>query len=278
MIAVITGASAGIGAAAAERLARDGHEVVLVGRARARLDAVAERIAHASGRHPAVATADFTSFEEVTRLAADLLDRYERIDVLANNAGVMCTKKRMTADGHETMMQVNHLSPFLLTSLLLDRVKASEGRVVTTASGAARSGRLDPADLDRSRRRWMAWLQYCDTKQANTLITAALARRGVAATCFHPGVVRTAFAPGSLYMKLLMAVPGLAIPPEQAARPLVHLATTIDGTRHAGRYFAGGVPAPATRLMTDPGLAETLWEATAALTGLSTEKPSREES
>jgi NAD(P)-dependent dehydrogenase (short-subunit alcohol dehydrogenase family) len=269
MITVITGASAGIGAAAAEGLVRAGHDVVLVGRSRARLDSVAGHVAGLSGRRPDTVTADLTSFEEVTRLAADLLDRYERIDVLVNNAGVMSGKKRLTRDGHEMMIQVNHLSPFLLTNLLLDRITTSGGRVVTTCSGAARTGRLDPADLDRSARRWSAWLQYGDTKQANALFTVALARRGVAATCFHPGVIRTGFAPDSLYMKMLMVIPGAARTPEQGASTLVHLATTPDGVEHTGRYFAKGAPASATRGMTDPVLASALWEQSLAVTGLS---------
>ncbi|GII80644.1 short-chain dehydrogenase [Sphaerisporangium rufum] len=273
MISVITGASAGIGAAAAVALAEAGHEVVLVGRSSARLAAVADRIAGRSGRRPDVAVADFTSFQDVTRLAADLLDRYERIDVLAGNAGIMSTRRRLTPDGHELMMQVNHLSPFLLTNLLLDRVRASGGRVVTTSSGAARAGRLDPADLDRSRRRWSGWLQYCDSKQANALFTLALARRGVAATCFHPGVVRTGFAPDSLYMKALMLLPGVARTPERGARTLVHLATTADGTEHSGRFFFDDAPAPATPRMTDPVAAESLWTASLAATGLSAPGP-----
>ena len=273
MITVITGASSGIGAAAAEGLASAGHDVVLVGRSRAKLDVVADRIAKTTGRHPDTATADFTSFEDVTRLGAELLDRYERIDVLANNAGVMSMSRKLTRDGHETMMQVNHLSPFLLTNLLLDRVTASGGRVVTTSSAAARSGRLDPADVDRSGRRWSAWLQYGDTKQANALFTIALARRGVAATCFHPGIIRTDFAPDSRYMKLLMVLPGVARSPEQGASTLVHLATKPDGAEHSGRFFAKSAPASAPAKMTDPDLAAALWDASVAVTGLSANGP-----
>jgi NAD(P)-dependent dehydrogenase (short-subunit alcohol dehydrogenase family) len=274
MISVITGASAGIGAAAAEGLAHAGHDVVLVGRSRARLNSVADHIARVAGRRPDTATADFASFEEVTRLAADLLDRYERIDLLANNAGVMSTERRLTRDGHELMMQVNHLSPFLLTNLLLNRLTTSGGRVVTTSSGAAKSGRLAPADLDRARRRWSAWLQYGDTKQANALFTVALARRGVAATFFHPGIIRTGFAPDSLYMKLLMMVPGVARSPEQGASTLVHLATTPDGTKHTGRFFANGAPASASSRMIDPALATVLWDMSLTLTGLSADEMS----
>ncbi|GAA3181336.1 SDR family NAD(P)-dependent oxidoreductase [Nonomuraea roseoviolacea] len=260
MISVITGASAGIGAAAAAELSRRGHRVVLVGRDRRRLDEVAAGLA---GPKADVLTCDFTSLDDVRALAARLAERYERIDVLANNAGVMSTRRTVTPDGHELMVQVNHLAPFVLTRTLGDRVE----RVVTTSSRAARSGRLDPSDLSRERRRWNGWLQYGDTKQANALFTVGLAARGVAATCFHPGVIRTGFAGGSLLMRLFLAVPGYAKPPEHGARTLVHLATHRDGAEHRGRYFDGPEPREVPAAMSDPALAERLWEATLKAVG-----------
>ncbi|GAA0934579.1 SDR family NAD(P)-dependent oxidoreductase [Nonomuraea longicatena] len=247
MISVITGASSGIGAAAATELSRRGHHVVLVGRDRARLDAVAASL---TGPEADVLTCDFTSLDDVRRLGGELRARYDDIDVLANNAGVMSPARRLTGDGHELMIQVNHLAPFLLTLELTGRV----GRVVTTASMAGRSGRLDAADLNRERRRWNGWLQYGDTKQANMLFTAALAERDVHATCFHPGVIRTGFAGGTLLMRACLAVPGLAKPPERGAAGLVELATTPG---RPGGYYAGGRP---TRGNADPELAERLWE------------------
>ncbi|MEO3809308.1 SDR family NAD(P)-dependent oxidoreductase [Sphaerisporangium sp. B11E5] len=272
MITVITGATAGIGAAAAEEIARAGHDVVLIGRSRARLDSVAARIENLTGRRPDTHAADLASFTEVRTLAGELLDRYERIDVLANNAGVMTPKRETTADGHETMMQVNHLSGFLLTNLLRERLVASGGRVVTTSSRAAKSGRLDPTDLDRKARRWNGWLQYSDTKQANALFTVELARRGVTATCFHPGVIRTGFAAGTLLMKIYGLIPGYFKTPEQGASTLVRLATTSDGADHSGRYFSEqGVPSPVPEKMEDPALAAALWTASLAATGLPAE-------
>ncbi|MFC6080325.1 SDR family NAD(P)-dependent oxidoreductase [Sphaerisporangium aureirubrum] len=274
MITVITGATAGIGAAAAEGIARAGHDVVLVGRSRPRLDSVAARIEGITGRRPDALAADFASFTEVRALAAELLDRYERIDVLANNAGVMTSKREVTADGHETMTQVNHLSGFLLTNLLLERLTASGGRVVTTSSRAAKTGRLDPADLNRTKRRWNGWLQYADTKQANALFTVELARRGVAATCFHPGVIKTGFAAGTLVMKIYGLIPGYFKTPEQGASTLVHLATTADGTDHSGRFFSEtAVPSAVPEKMSDPALAAALWSASLAATGLPAELP-----
>jgi NAD(P)-dependent dehydrogenase (short-subunit alcohol dehydrogenase family) len=274
MITVITGATAGIGAAAAEGVAQAGHDVVLVGRSRPRLQSVAGRVETLTGRRPDTLSADFASFAEVRGLAEELLDRYERIDVLANNAGVMTPKRELTVDGHETMMQVNHLSAFLLTHLLSDRIAASGGRVVTTSSRAAKTGRLKPADLDRTERRWNAWLQYGDTKQANVLFTVELARRGVAATCFHPGVIRTGFASGTALMKIYGLIPGFFKTPEQGASTLIHLATTADGADHSGRYFSEhGAPASVPEKMSDPGLAAALWTASLAATGLPADTP-----
>ncbi|MCG5217567.1 SDR family NAD(P)-dependent oxidoreductase [Streptosporangium soli] len=262
MISVITGAGAGIGAAAAVELSRRGHQVILVGRTPARVAAVADRLA-VSGPRPHVLTCDYTNLDDVRKLAAEIRDRYSRIDVLVNNAGVMTTRRTSTLNGHEMIMQVNHLAPFLLTTLLLDRLAA--GRVVTTSSQAGKTGRLDPDDLDRNRRRWSGWLQYGDSKQANALFTVELARRGIAATCFHPGVIKTGFAGGTLFMKLVHRVPGLGDTPENGAATMVHLATHPDGVRHSGRYFAKCAPAAHPKSMTDPALARRLWDVSHSL-------------
>ncbi|MEV8630815.1 SDR family NAD(P)-dependent oxidoreductase [Streptosporangium sp. NPDC051023] len=268
MINVITGASAGIGEAAAVELAGRGRQVVLVGRNPAKLTRVADRVKAVSGATPDMLTCDYASLEDVRRLASELLSRYEQIDVLANNAGVMTTERTRTADGHETMIQVNHLAPFLLTNLLLDRVK---GRVITTSSRAGKTGRLDPADLNRDRRRWSGWLQYGDSKQANALFTVELARRlsgtGVTATCFHPGVIKTEFAPKTFMMWMVKNIPGMGRTAEEGASTLVHLATHPDGAAHPGRYFAGSAPEAVPRGMADPALARALWDASAKAVG-----------
>ncbi|GAA4575920.1 SDR family oxidoreductase [Planotetraspora kaengkrachanensis] len=234
---------------------------MLVGRTPTRLAEVADRVASITGTAPETFQADFAVLSDVRRLADELLASFERIDALVNNAGVMTTRRERTADGHELMMQVNHLAPFLLTNLLLDRLKESSARIVTTSSRAARTGRIDPADLSRDRRRWNGWLQYGDTKQAGALFTVSLAERGLAATSLHPGVLDTGFAAGTLFMKFLTVVPGMAEPPEVGASRIVHLVTQPDGADHPGRFFVKNAPAAVPRTMSDPALAEALWSA-----------------
>ncbi|MFF5108591.1 SDR family NAD(P)-dependent oxidoreductase [Streptosporangium sp. NPDC000509] len=265
MISVITGASAGIGAAAAVELARRGQTVVLVGRNPDKTARVAERVREVSGVLPDTFTCDYTLLDDVRSLAAELLSRYDRIDILVNNAGVMTTERTFTRDGHETMIQVNHLAPFLLTNLLLERVT---GRVITTSSRAGKTGGLDPSDLNRERRRWSGWLQYGDTKQAGALFTVELARRlqgtEVTATCFHPGVIKTEFAPSTFMMWMVKNIPGMGQTVEEGASTMVHLATHPDGAAHPGRYFAKSAPAAVPKRMSDPALARALWDASAA--------------
>ncbi|WP_066360596.1 SDR family NAD(P)-dependent oxidoreductase [Herbidospora mongoliensis] len=265
MISVITGASSGVGAAAALALARKGYQLVLVGRDRDRLESTASSVRSVTDSEVSVEIADFARLSDVRDLASRIREKHAHIDVLANNAGVMVSDRRMTADGHELMIQVNHLSPFLLTNILLDRV----GRVVTTSSRAATTARLDLSDLSRERRRWNGWLQYGETKQANALFTVGLATRGCKATCFHPGVIKTSFAGGTLFMKLV-TLPGLHEPVEKAASRLAYLATSEDGEKRAGTYFRDNRPGKVPARMRDPELAERLWTVSAEAVGLPT--------
>ncbi|WP_204018459.1 SDR family NAD(P)-dependent oxidoreductase [Sphaerimonospora thailandensis] len=268
MNTVITGASSGIGAVAALDLAKRGHRLVLVGRDPARLAGVADRVGSIAGTPADVLVADFASLDQVRRLARELLDRCQRIDVLINNAGMMVGERRITEDDNELIIQVNHLAPFLLTNLLIDRLRACGARVVTTSSRAARAGRLDPGDLSRERRRWNGWLQYGDSKQANALFTVSLAERGLAATCLHPGVLKTGFAADTRYMRLVTRMPGMSEPVAAGAGRIVHLATHEDGVAHPGRYFARNLPVGVPSRMSDPALAEALWRASLTATGL----------
>jgi NAD(P)-dependent dehydrogenase (short-subunit alcohol dehydrogenase family) len=271
---VVTGASAGIGAAAAHQLANLGATVVVVGRSAQKTAAVADAIG--AEAH----LVDYSRLDDVRRLADELLARYPRIDVLANNAGGVFSDRNTSADGHEMTFQVNYLAPFLLTNLLLARLTtASEGaRVINTASMAYRRGRLDLDDLDRTRGRYSGAGAYSTTKLANVLFTRELARRtqdtGVTTAAFHPGRIATDIGrEGGLYHLLFGSrlAKALNSTPAQGAEPLVRLATTVDTHTVNGQYYHRFTPEdPKNKQATDPNLAQQLWERSAQLTGVRT--------
>lgn len=258
---VITGASSGVGLAAAVQFAQRGDEVVVVGRNTSRLAAaVAQVRAAGGGREPGQFRADFERFDEVRALAGFLRDTYPRIDVLASNAGGMVSGYRRTADGFEATLQGNHLSAFLLAGLLCDRL--SGGRLVVTASDAHRASNLDPSDLVLSPRTFSAWRAYGASKAANILFAAEAARRwpDIFAVSFHPGVVRTNFGPGRLTRLFYRYAPFL-VTPEKAGAQLVWLATTPASELTDGGYYVGHDLKQPSSHAADPVLAARLWEA-----------------
>jgi NAD(P)-dependent dehydrogenase (short-subunit alcohol dehydrogenase family) len=272
---VITGASSGIGVVAAEQLAAGGDEVAVVGRNPERTHAVAERI----GATPFLA--DFERLDDVRALADALLDRYETIDVLANNAGGLYHERRLTVDGHERTIQTNHLAPFLLTALLRPRLleTAASGRdvrVVSTASMANRFGSLRVDDLDWERRPWQGgWRAYGTAKLATILFASELAERltgtGVTAYSFHPGTIATNFGSSSPLIRFghLVTRSSFGIPVAAGAAPLVLLAGPAPVGAPSGTYFdrftANGRTNPQAR---NAQLGRDLWSATEQLVGL----------
>jgi retinol dehydrogenase 12 len=265
---LITGASSGIGAAAATELAKRGASVVLVGRNPRRTESVARRI----GAEPV--SADFSSLAEVRRLADLVLDRHDRIDVLVNNAGLVSGRRKITDDGLELTMAVNHFAPFLLTNLLLPRLEASApSRVVTTASDAHRGGLIDLTDLN-GEHRWSAWSAYGSSKLANILFTRALARRlegrETVANCLHPGVIRTGLARGApLPIRAGWRLASVFFgSPKKGASTIVHLATAPEAGEISGAYWVDSRPATPSVQAQDDDLAERLWAASERLTGV----------
>ncbi len=269
---VITGASDGIGAAAARRLSADGHEVVLVGRSQEKTAAVAEELGAASY------VADFSDLGQVRVLAGRLGEAYPRIDVLANNAGGIMGHRRLTTDGFELTFQVNHLAPFLLTNLLLPVLTASGAKVIQTSSIAARLfGNLDLHDLQLERG-YSPDRAYGNGKLGNILFTRELDRRyrdqGIAAAAFHPGLVGTNFASETSHpMRILYHTPGIrhlfTISPERGAERLVWLAEKEPGrVWPTGEYFQRNKVARSNPQARDPQLAAALWERSAELVGL----------
>ncbi|MFC4555798.1 SDR family NAD(P)-dependent oxidoreductase [Georgenia faecalis] len=267
---VLTGASDGIGAAAARRLSAAGHTVVLVGRSPQKTAALAAEIGQP------YRVADFARLAEVRALADDLRATYPRIDVLANNAGGIMGGREVTVDGNEMTLQVNHLAPFLLTHLLLPTLETSRATVIASSSRAARAfGRLDLDDLDHVRD-YGADRAYGDSKLANILFTKELQRRygpkGIAAVAFHPGVIATNFAEGSTSaMRLLYRTPlhRLLPGPDRGADQLVWLATTTPGQDwQPGQYYERRKVAATNPQADDAALAAALWRVSAERVGV----------
>jgi NAD(P)-dependent dehydrogenase (short-subunit alcohol dehydrogenase family) len=268
-LVVLTGATRGIGRAAAIELAARGAEVVVVGRDPDRVDAVAREARAAEGAAVHTHVADLTLMSEVRGLAEELRGTHARIDVLANNAGALFATRKVTSEGFERTFALNHLAPFLLTNLLLDRL--SGGRVVTTASDAHTGGSLDLDDL-QSEKSYAAMRVYGTSKLCNILFTRELAKRvpEVHSNCFHPGVVRTGFGKNENGIwKILTTIGGPFFrSPERGARSLVWLATSDQGGQLTGEYIEDEKVTQPSADARDPDLARGLWERSAALVGL----------
>src|SRR3954449_2405430 len=270
-VVLLTGATRGIGRAAAIELSRRGAELGVVGRDPERVSAVAAeaRAAAPDGAPVHEHVADLASMADVRALAADVLERYERIDVLANNAGAMFSSRHVTPDGHEQTFALNHLAPFLLTQLLRERLAG--GRVVTTASDAHKQGVLDLDDL-QAERSFSAMKTYGTSKLCNVLFTRELARRApeLHATCFHPGVVRTGFGKndGGIWKVLTTVAGPFFRSPERGARSLVWLALSDEASGLDGVYVEDEKVARPSARAQDDDLARRLWDRSAELAGL----------
>ncbi len=277
---VLTGGTNGIGLAAAEALAARGALVAIVARDQARGEQAAGR-ARAAAPGPTttvdVLLADLTSQAEVRRLAASIAARYPEVDVLVNNAGAMFNTRRVTADGIEQTWALNHLAPFLLTSLLLGNLTAAGGaRVITTSSDAGNRSCLPFDDLDGKRAyesgTWPAkgFRRYGETKLANVVFTMELARRAhgsdVSAFCYHPGNVATNFNHNNgALMSLGMALTKpFSRSPAKGAETLVFLAESPDLAEQSGGYFFDMKPRDVPQGAKEPGAGTRLWEVSEA--------------
>jgi retinol dehydrogenase-14 len=275
---LVTGGTGGIGRATAVALARLGARVGITGRDAARTSAAAADIAAAAGQpangqpatgRPAVDAfpADMSSQAEVRRLADAVLTAYPRLDVLVNNVGGFWSTRVVTADGLEHTFAVNHLAPFLLTDLLLDRLKASApARIVTVSSGAHSMGRLNFDDL-MGERKYSGQQAYNQSKLANVMFTYELARRldgsGVTATVLHPGVVRTGFAaedPSAMWRVVLPIIRPFLKSPSQGAATQVYLASAAQAEGVTGQYFVNSAPRRSSRDSYDTAAAARLWQ------------------
>ena len=280
---LITGGTGGIGKATAAGLAALGARVGIVGRDRARAETAAAEVAtHGVGVQAVVNVfyADLSEQAQVRRLAAEVREIYPRLDVLVNNVGGFWATRHVTADGLERTFAVNHLAPFLLTDLLLDRLTASApARVVTVSSGAQAMGRIDFEDL-QGERGYSGQRAYNQSKLANVLFTNELARRlgdtGVTANVLHPGVVRTAFGhedPTPFMGMLTRVIRPFMRTPERGAETSVYLASSPSVASITGQYFADRRPKRSAKRSYDIDAAARLWQISAGLVASSAHPP-----
>jgi retinol dehydrogenase 14 len=272
---LVTGGTGGIGRATASGLARMGAHLAICGRDRRSTEAAAGELRAAGGGQVEVFVADLSAQSQVRRLADEVLQRCSRIDVLVNNVGGYWNTRHVTADGLERTFALNHLAPFLLTSLLLDRLrKSAPARVVTVSSNAHAQGRIDFDDL-QGERSYSGGRAYSQSKLANVLFTYELARRlpgsSVTANVLHPGLTRTSFGaedPAGVQRRLVPLLRPFMQTPAQGAATSIYLASAPDLAQVTGRYFASRKPKRSSKASYDQSAAARLWQVSADLVGL----------
>lgn len=274
-VCVITGANSGIGKATAIGLAKLGATVVMVCRDPSKgEEALTEIKAKTRNKLVALMLADLSSQKSIQQLAKDFKNKYEHLHVLVNNAGVFLTKRSLTVDGIETTFAVNHLTYFMLTNLLLDRLKSSApARIVNVSSRAHLSGHINFDDL-QGEKRYSGFQAYNQSKLANILFTYELARRlkgtGVTANCLHPGAVATNLVRSNsgifgLIWKLFMP---FMLSPEKGAKTCIYLASSPQVEDITGKYFVKGTVTVSSKESYDESIAQRLWQVSAELTKL----------
>lgn len=275
---LVTGGTRGIGRATAAGLVALGARVGITGRDQDQVKAAAAELSTERGgqNQPVDAfAADLSSLAQVRALAEQVLDTYPRLDVLVNNAGTFYNSRHVTADGFERTFAVNHLAPFLLTSLLLERIKASApARIVTVSSNGHAMGKFAFDDL-QAEKRYSGRLAYAQSKLANIAFTYELARRldgtGVTATVLHPGLVKTRLGtedPSALLNFAIFLASPTAKTPEQGAATSVYLASAPQADGITGQYFVNCKPKSSSKASYDTAGAARLWRISTDLVGL----------
>ena len=277
-ICLVTGATSGIGKATAMGLAQRGAIVVMVGRDREKGEAVQREIKTKSGNEAVdLLLADLSSQESVRQLAENFLQRYTKLHVLINNAGMSSLRRRETVDGLEMTFAVNQLAPLLLTNLLLDVIKASTpSRIINVSSDAHEAGYINMDDLQLERH--TSFMRaYGQSKLALVLFTYELARRlqgtAVTANCLHPGFVATNFGQngtGPIGRGVMNFLSSFGISPEEGAKTSIFLATSPEVEGVTGKYFVKSIPKRSAPITYDEKLQRQLWEESARLVKLPT--------
>lgn len=266
-LCMITGANSGIGLATAHELAKQGLHLVLVCRDEEKGKAAQSDIITQSGNGKVdLLIADISSLTSVRALADTFNSKYDRLDILINNAGVMNAKRKTTVDGHEEQFAVHYLGPFLLTHLLLEKLKSSApARIINISSKLHSKGTINLADL-QAEEQYKMWGTYGASKLAVTMFTYRLAEHlkgsGVTVNCLHPGVIGSNIGNTPAWIKWFMKSP------ETGAKTTVYLATSPDVANTTGQYFVNCKVAKSSDESRDPSKIEKLWKVTSELVGL----------
>jgi NAD(P)-dependent dehydrogenase (short-subunit alcohol dehydrogenase family) len=272
---VITGGTSGIGEVAAEALAQIGARIILVARSKSRAEATLARLRRSGpGAAHSLYFADLTRLAEMRRVAAEIAHREPPIDVLINNAGALFGTRRLTEDGLEHTFALNHMSYFVVTEGLRERLSASgAARIISTASAAHLRANLDFDDL-QSAKSFGAMRAYGRSKLCNVLFTRELARRlhgtQVTANCLHPGFVATRFADesGGLISRMAWLAKFFAITPAEGAQTIIYLASSPEVANVTGKYFYKCHPTTPSPPALDDRAALALWQRSATLAGI----------
>jgi NAD(P)-dependent dehydrogenase (short-subunit alcohol dehydrogenase family) len=276
-VCIVTGANSGIGKATALGLAQMGATIVMVCRDRAKGEEAQNEIKTKSGNDAVdLMLADLSSQESIRQLAENIQQNYKQLHVLINNAGVVHLSRGETVDGFETMFAVNYLAPFLLTNLLLVRLKASApARIVNVSSGSHESGYIKMDDL-QSEQKYRFMRAYGQSKLALVLFTYELSNRlqgtGVTANCLHPGFVATHIGQNGIgpvgrgIVKLIFS--NLGISPEEGAKTSIYLASSSEIEGVTGKYFVKSIPIRSAPISYDESLQRQLWEESAKLVNI----------
>jgi NAD(P)-dependent dehydrogenase (short-subunit alcohol dehydrogenase family) len=271
---LVTGANSGIGKVTATELARRGARLVMLCRSRSKGEAAREEIIAQSGnREVELILGDFASLASVRRAAEEFLSRHDRLHVLVNNAGLYLNERLLSQDGYEMTFAVNHLAPFLLTSLLQGALRAAApARVVTVSSLMHMLGHIRFDDLG-AERGFSGMRAYGDSKLANVLFSNELARRlegdGVSSNSLHPGGVATNFGgeAGGLFSMILRLGRPFLLTAEQGARTSIYLASSPEAEGVSGRYFVNSRPARSSAEANDAAVQRRLWEVSERMVG-----------
>lgn len=273
-VVMVTGATSGIGEVTAHNLAGMGASLIIVARNEEKAKATQTSIQQQTGNQPDILLADLSVQAQIRQLAADFQEKYDRLDVLVNNAGIFNLSRVESADGFEMTWATNHLNYFLLTNLLLDNLKAGDkARIVNVASDAHKGGEIffDDPNLTND---FSSWKAYSQSKLANIMFTYELARQldgtQIAVNSLHPGFVRTGFAKNNgLFSRLVMPIVGLAaISPEKGAETMTYLASSPDVAGVSGKYFDKKTAVSSKKTSYDEAAQKRLWDVSAEMVGL----------